>query len=221
VSHYPKERWSSLAIIPILLTLGYFVWTPFPRGSVWPAMIPQLSGYLCLAAWIVINGHASSRLWIVKRNLKKSLIYGALTGILTGLINLWVIVKLTPMLGASFDFLRSTPHARMPFLFMVPWGIAGIAFFVEINFRGYLLGRLLVLLGDRGFAPAAAVTLSALVFSLDPYMTTVFRGYHWLALSDGVVWGVLLLRTRNLFSTITAHAVEVVLVYTVLRIFYA
>jgi Type II CAAX prenyl endopeptidase Rce1-like len=221
LSDYPKERGSGLAIIPILLTFGYSVWTPFPRASVWTAMIPQVSGYLCLIAWSVINGHASSRLWIVNRNLRISLIYGGLTGILTGMFNLWVIVKLTPMLGYSFDFLRSTPHARMPFWLMVPWGIVGIAVFVEINFRGYLLGRLLVLLGDRVYAPTAAVLLSALVFSLDPYMTSVFRGYHWLALSDGVVWGVLLLRTRNLFSTITAHAVEVILVYTVLRIFYA
>ncbi|MBI3811006.1 MAG: hypothetical protein HY283_02200 [Nitrospirae bacterium] len=49
----------------------------------------------------------------------------------------------------------------------------------------------------------------------------VFRGYHWLALTDGLIWGGLLLRTRNLSSTITAHAVEVIMVYSTLRIFYA
>lgn len=184
-------------------------------------MIPQFSGYLALAVWCVVNVDPWSRLRLVNRNLKIGMLYGGLTGLLTGLINLGVIVKLTPMLGYSFDFLRSTPHARMPFLFMVPWGIVGIAFFVEINFRGFIMGRVLKLAGDRRYAPAAAVIVSAVVFSLDPYMMTVFRGYHWLALTDGLIWGVLLLLTRNLFSTITAHAVEVILVYTFLRIFYA
>jgi hypothetical protein len=66
-----------------------------------------------------------------------------------------------------------------------------------------------------------AVLISALVFSWDPFLVTVFRGYHWLALTDGLIWGGLLLWTRNLSSTIAAHAVEVILVYTVLRIFYA
>jgi len=146
---------------------------------------------------------------------------GGLVGILTGLINLWVIVQLTPWLGFSFDFLRDTPHARMPFAFMVPWGIVLIAFFVEVNFRGFILGRLAAMLRDQPYGPAAAVIISAGVFSLDPFMVTIFHGYHWLALTDGLIWGALLMYTRNLFSTITAHAVEVILVYTILRTFYS
>ena len=142
-------------------------------------------------------------------------------GLITGLLNLWIIVGLTPWLGYSFDFLRDTPHAKMPFAVMVPWGIILIAIFVEVNFRGFLLGRLSVLLGDKPYGPVAAVILSALVFSFDPFMVTVFRGYHWLAFTDGLIWGGLLIATRNLISTITAHAVEVILVYTVLKVFYA
>jgi membrane protease YdiL (CAAX protease family) len=160
------------------------------------------------------------RLFIVTRHLEGSLRVGAFVGCLTGLVNLWIIVKLTPWLGFSFDFLRDTPHARMPFALMVPWGIALIAVFVEVNFRGFILGRLAAMGGDNPYGSALAVIVSAVAFSRDPFMVTVFRGYHWLALTDGLIWGGLLLRTRNLFSTITAHAVEVILVYSTLWIFY-
>jgi membrane protease YdiL (CAAX protease family) len=104
---------------------------------------------------------------------------------------------------------------------MVPWGIVLIAVLVEINFRGFVMGRFMAMLEDRPYGPSAAVILSAVVFSRDPFMVAVFRGYHWLALTDGLIWGALLLRTRNLSSTITAHTVEVILVYSILRIFYA
>jgi len=160
------------------------------------------------------------RLFIVSRHLGESLRVGAVVGCLTGLFNLWVIVKLTPWLGFSFDFLRDTPHARMPFALMVPWGITLIALSVEVNFRGFILGRIAMMWGDKPYGSVVAVIISAVTFSRDPFMMTVFRGYHWLALTDGLIWGALLLRTRSLFSTIAAHAVEVILVYSALWIFF-
>ena len=144
-----------------------------------------------------------------------------MTGILTGVLNLWIILRLAPGFGYAFDFLRETPHARAPFPIMMPWAIVAIAIFVEVNFRGFLLGRLLALLADRPFGRPLAVILSALVFSFDPVMTSLFRGFHWLALTDGLAWGTLLLGTRSLYSVIAAHAVEVMIVYTVLKLFYA
>jgi membrane protease YdiL (CAAX protease family) len=215
------ERWNGLAIVPVVLTFTYPFWPPFPSDSLWPTLIPQFAAYACLAVWSVVNDHRSDRLFLVSHNLKKSLLLGGFVGFLTGLLNLWVIVNLTPWLGYRFEFLRDTPHARMPFAVMVPWGIVLIAVFVEINFRGFLLGRFQTMFGDRVYGSAMAVLISALVFSWDPFLVTVFRGYHWLALTDGLIWGGLLLWTRNLSSTIAAHAVEVILVYTVLRIFYA
>ncbi|HEY5594430.1 MAG TPA: CPBP family glutamic-type intramembrane protease [Nitrospiria bacterium] len=215
------ERWNGLAIVPAVLTFTYPLWPPAAYDSLWLALIPQFAAYACLAVWCAVNDRRFDRLFLVSHNLKKSLLLGGFVGFLTGPLNLWVIVNLTPWLGYSFEFLRDTPHSRMPFSFMVPWGIVLIAFFVEISFRGFLLGRLLVFFGERSYGPAAAVVLSASVFSFDPFMVTVFRGYHWLALTDGLIWGGLLIYTRNLFSTIAAHAVEVILVYTVLRVFYA
>jgi membrane protease YdiL (CAAX protease family) len=171
--------------------------------------------------WCAVNDRRLDRLFLVSHNLKKSLMLGGLVGLFTGLINLWVIIKLTPWLGYSFDFLRDTPHARMPFAVMVPWGIVLIAVFVEINFRGFMMGRFMAMTDGKPYGPAIAVIVSAVVFSQDPFMVTVFRGFHWLALTDGLIWGGLLIYTRNLFSTITTHAVEVILVYAVLRVFYA
>jgi membrane protease YdiL (CAAX protease family) len=215
------ERWSGLAIVPAVLTVTFPLWSPSAPHSLWPTLIPQFSGYVCLALWWTVNDRRLDRLFLVSRNLKKSLLLGGFVGLLTGLLNLWVIVNLTPWLGYSFDFLRDTPHARMPFAFMVPWGIVLIAFLVEISFRGFLMGRLLTIFGGRSYGPAVAVIGSAAVFSFDPFMVAVFRGYHWLALTDGLIWGGLLIYTRSLFSTIAAHAIEVILVYTVLRVFYA
>jgi membrane protease YdiL (CAAX protease family) len=215
------ERWSGLAAVPAVLTLAYPFWSPFSSDSLWPALIPQIAAYACLAVWCAVNDRRSDRLFLVSHNLKKSLLLGGFVGLMTGLINLWVIVNLTPWLGYSYDFLRATPHARMPFAVMVPWGIVLIAFFVEVNFRGFILGRLAAMMRDKSYGTAVAVIISAIVFSRDPFMVAVFRGYHWLALIDGLIWGGLLIYTRNIFSTIAAHAVEVILVYSILRIFYA
>jgi membrane protease YdiL (CAAX protease family) len=215
------ERWSGLAAVPAVLTLTYPFWSPSNSDSLWPTLIPQIAAYACLAVWWAVNDRCLDRLFLVSHNLKKSLLLGGLVGLMTGLLNLWVIVKLTPWLGYSFNFLRDTPHARMPFAVMVPWGIVLIAFFVEVNFRGFILGRLAAMMHDKSYGMAVAVIVSAAVFSFDPFMVAVFRGYHWLALTDGLIWGGLLIYTRNIFSTITAHAVEVILVYSILRIFYA
>lgn len=216
-----KERWSGLSIFPAVLTVTYPLWSPSAYDSLWPTLIPQISAYACLALWCAANDRRLDRLFLVSHHLKKSLLLGGLVGILTGLINLWVIVKLTPWLGYSYDFLRDTPHARMPLAFMVPWGIVLIAVFVEINFRGFMMGRFMAMTENRPYGIAVAVILSAIVFSRDPFMVAVFRGYHWLALTDGLIWGGLLFWARNLSSTVTAHSVEVILVYSILRIFYA
>jgi len=220
VKESKTEKWSGVSIIPVVLTLAYPLGSP-SSGSLGPTLIPQLAAYLCLLIWSAVNDRRLERLFIVSSNLPQNILIGTLIGLLTGVVNLWIIVKLAPWLGYSYDFLRDTPHARAPFAVMVPWGIVLIAVFVEVNFRGFLLGRLRTIFGGRSYGPVAAVILSAVVFSLDPFMVTVFRGYHGLALTDGLIWGALLFRTRNLFSTIAAHAVEVILVYSVLRIFYA
>jgi membrane protease YdiL (CAAX protease family) len=44
-----------------------------------------------------------------------------------------------------------------------------------------------------------------------------FQHLHWIALWDGFIWGIIYLRTRNLYITIVAHAVEVIAMYSAVR----
>jgi len=106
---------------------------------------------------------------------------------------------------------------------MVPWFICGIAFLVELNFRGFLLGRLAALESKlwnsalaRRFSPLALITC-ALVFTFDPFMVHTFQHLHWIALWDGLIWGIIWLHTRNLYITIVAHTVEVIAMYSAVR----
>ncbi len=61
------------------------------------------------------------------------------------------------------------------------------------------------------------ITVSALTFSFDPFMVATFRHLHWIALWDGLVWGWVWLRMRNLYAVITAHTVEVMMLYLIIR----
>jgi hypothetical protein len=111
---------------------------------------------------------------------------------------------------------------------MVPWFIIIIAMIVELNFRGFLLGRLLVFFHNalhtnhspphrnrlQIFLP---LSISALTFSCDPFMVTTFRHLHWIAVWDGLIWGWLWIRMHNLYAVMTAHAVEVVMLYLIIR----
>ena len=106
---------------------------------------------------------------------------------------------------------------------MLPWFILCIAVLVEINFRGFLLGRLASLesrlFGHRltRYPSPFALLLSALTFSCDPFMVTTFQYLHWIGIWDGLVWGTIRLKTNNLYIPIVAHAVEVMVMYSAVR----
>jgi membrane protease YdiL (CAAX protease family) len=176
---------------------------------------------IALGVWISLNPEQSAQLYLQKNGVKGAISQGIAVGIGLGFFNLLVIVKITPWLGYSNKFLRETPHAGFPLWIMFPFGILLVSFLVEILFRGWILGRFLKLFNATRGGKCCAVLLSALYFSFDPFMLIYFKGYHWLALTDGIVWGGLLLKTGNLFSSISAHTVEVWIVYLVLKVFYA
>jgi membrane protease YdiL (CAAX protease family) len=146
-----------------------------------------------------------------------------LTGLLLSCLNTLVILTVYPHLGYDISFLKTTPHGRLPLLIMVPWFITSIAFVVELNFRGFLLGRLAALEAGlwrsgsvQRFSPLALITC-ALIFAFDPFMVNTFQHLHWIALWDGLIWGIIWLRTGNLYITIVAHAVEVMVMYLAVR----
>ena len=215
-----KEWGAALALLPIAATLGFYALPASLQEQTLVLFAPQIMAYLALGLWATRNGNIASRLGLGKRNFRGGLRWGLLTGLLLGCLNTFVILSVYPHLGYDINFLKTTPHGRLPFLVMVPWFICGIAFFVELNFRGLLLGRLATLesrLWRSGvaqrFSPLALIA-SSLIFAFDPFMVNTFQNLHWIAVWDGLIWGIIWLRTRNLYVTIVAHAIEVIVMYS-------
>jgi hypothetical protein len=217
------ERGAALALLPVAATLDYYALPDWLQSQPLVQFAPQLIGYLGLALWASHNRSIVVRLGLQRSHWSRGATLGVLTGVVLGCLNTLVILRLIPSLGWDITFLKTTPHAQIPVLIMVPWFISLIALFVELNFRGFLLGRLAALESFvwrrpmlRYLSPLALLT-SALVFAFDPFMLFTFRHLHWIAVWDGLVWGLLWLCTRNLYATIVAHAVEVILVYSAVR----
>lgn len=185
--------------------------------------LPQAVAYATLAWWASRNSDIMTQFGLRPAQLGQGLRWGAATGLILGAANVGTILWIVPWLGYDIAFLRDTPHAQVPPAVMLPWFIVLIAVLVEMNFRGFLLGRLLVL-AER-MAPALttpltvglAIGVSALTFSFDPFMVITFRHLHWIALWDGLVWGLLWVWLRNLYVPIIAHAVEVMVMYSIIR----
>jgi membrane protease YdiL (CAAX protease family) len=218
-----EERGAALALLPIAATLGFYVLPASLQVQTLVQFAPQTIAYFALGFWATHNRDIVSRLGLEKGDARDALRWGLLTGLLLGCLNTFVILSAYPHLGYDISFLKTTPHGRLPLLVMIPWFICGIALFVELNFRGFLLGRLAALesgLWRSGLAqrlsPLALITC-ALTFAFDPFMVNTFQHLHWIALWDGLIWGIIYLRTRNLYITIVAHTVEVIVMYSAVR----
>ena len=223
ISIHANERGALLALLPIAATIDYYALPVWLQEQVLIQFAPQLIGYLALALWAAHNDSFPSRIGLERRLWNRGAKLGIVTGLFLGCLNSIVILLILPEWGWDITFLKHTPHARVPVMVMVPWFIACIAVAVEINFRGFLLGRLAALEYGlwpqpvlKHLAPVAMLT-SALVFAFDPFMVNTFKQVHWIALLDGLVWAVLWIRTRNLYATIVAHAIEVIIVYSAVR----
>jgi membrane protease YdiL (CAAX protease family) len=218
------EEWgAALALLPIAATLAFYALPTSLQEQTLVLFAPQIVAYLALGFWAMHNHKFVSRLGLVKENLLDGLRWGVLIGLLLGFLNTFAILSAYPHLGYDINFLKTTLHGRLPLLVMLPWFICSIALFVELNFRSFLLGRLSALesgLWRSGFAQRfspLALTTSALIFAFDPFMVNTFQHLHWIAVWDGLIWGAIYLRTRNLYITIVAHAVEVMVMYSVVR----
>lgn len=215
---------AALPLLPIGATFGYY-WLPGSlREELLVQFAPQLLAYLAMGLWASRTFQVPVQLGLEKAKVGNGLKWGLITGLLLGCLDTFVILSVYPSLGYDITFLKQTPHGRLPVLLMVPWFICGIALFVEVNFRGFILGRLAELESacwrthpSRRFSPLALIT-STLTFAFDPFMENTFRYLHWIALWDGFIWGAIWLRTRNLWITIVAHAVEVIMMYSAVKV---
>ena len=224
-----SERLTGLAFLPIVATFGVYCLTPKWQSSIPLQFLPQISAFLALGFWVASNTNRLAKLGLELHKITAGLKWGSATGIFLGCLNSSVIIYLIPTLGGDITFLRNTPHAQLPFWVMMPWFILVIAFAVELNFRGFQLGRLLtwflnmehdqsqVTPQSQKFWIGLPLLLSAFTFSFDPFMVSTFGSLHWIALWDGLLWGWLWIRQTNLYAVFIAHAVEVMILYLTVR----
>lgn len=223
VPNHVVQMGAALTLLPIGTTLGYYALPASLQSQLLIQFIPQLAAYLAMGIWVSRTSDLSTQLGLERAKITAGLKWGLLTGVALGCLNTVMILSVYPSLGYEITFLKQTPHGRLPVWLMVPWFIGCIALFVELNFRGFLLGQLAELEwqrcgndSDRGLAPVALLA-STLTFAFDPFMVNTFHDLHWIALWDGLIWGSLWLKTRNLWITIIAHAVEVIMLYSAVR----
>ncbi len=222
-TYQESERLGGLVFVPVVATTLFYALPDSLQSRATVQFLPQLIAYVSLAVWVTCNSSPLTRLGLSRNGLRPGILWGGATGILLGCLNTAVILWGGPTLGWDITFLRQTPHAQLPTAVMLPWAIFLIAWLVELNFRGFLLGRLLTLSrhcpigGWPGMGPALAVVTSAIVFAFDPFMVTTFKHLHWIAFWDGLIWGLLWIRLRNLYATMVAHAVEVMIMYSTLK----
>lgn len=214
---------AALSLLPIGATFVYYALPTSLKQQLILQFAPQVLAYVGLCCWAVRVSQVPVQLGLERGKVRSGLQWGVLTGLLLGVLNTFAILVAYPSLGYDIMFLKQTPHGRLPAFLMVPWLICGIALFVELNFRGFLLGRLAELESrwwdsnsDRRLSPLA-LTASTLTFAFDPFMVNTFQYLHWIALWDGLIWGSIWLRTRNLWITIMAHAVEVIVMYSAVK----
>ncbi|NGZ12026.1 MAG: CPBP family intramembrane metalloprotease [Nitrospira sp. LK70] len=214
---------AALSLLPVGATVGYYALPASLKEQLLLQFAPQFLAYVGLSFWAVRTAQVPMQLGLERGKVRSGFQWGVLTGLVLGVFNTFVILVAYPSLGYDITFLKQTPHGRLPVLLMVPWLICGIALFVELNFRGFLLGRLAEFESHwrdpnvgRRLSPLA-LTVSTLTFAFDPFMVNTFRYLHWIALWDGLIWGSIWLRTRNLWITIAAHAVEVIVMYSAVK----
>ncbi|GJL50578.1 CPBP family glutamic-type intramembrane protease [Candidatus Nitrospira salsa] len=219
------EQWPSLALVSVAGTIIFYLLPHSYQEYTIVQFMPQILAYLGLGMWTATNDNVSIRLGIQSTHMWVGLRWGCMVGLLLGIGNSCIILYIVPILGKDITFLAQTPHAQVPTLLMIPWTITVIAIAVEFNFRGFLLGRLISLIAHIQYLTPSydkypkhlnhiiAILLSALVFTFDPFMVSTFQHLHWIALWDGIIWGWMWVRLKNLYAVMAAHAIEVMVLY--------
>src|SRR3989442_4143095 len=221
VSDQTRERAALLTILPIAATFTYYTLPISFQQNLWLTFSPQLLAYAALTLWALANPEWKSSLRLNREGIGTSLKWGTLVGVALGAANLSLMLLIIPALGGDVLFLPETDHGKAPAWVIFPLGIALIGMLVQLNFRGFQLGRLLTLLGQSPAGKLGAILIPALAFSFDPFMVRVFHHLHWIAVWDGLVWGVLLLQTRSLYATMAAHTVEAWILYAWRKLWFA
>jgi membrane protease YdiL (CAAX protease family) len=220
-----QETVAGLAIIPILATVTFYLLPDSWQANRLCQFAPQIITYMIFGIWAICNTDIIHKLGLQSTKIRAGIRIGLLIGLLLGSFNTILILYGASALGLDIEFLRDTPHAHLPLALMVPWFILFIAIAVEMNFRGFLLGRMLTLFSQytrpskslNSIAAVIALGISSLAFAFDPFMVSTFQHLHWIAVWDGLIWGWMWLQTRNLYIPMAAHFMEVIIEYLIIR----
>jgi membrane protease YdiL (CAAX protease family) len=225
-----------LLALPIVATLAVWALYLSPAGERlidwgrWPGMAPWRAwalqllplgvGLAAAVGWLAANRWDWPNLGVVRGGWRWGL-GGAAIGVGLALVNLFVILVLVPSLvgrsGVDYRLLYETPHARLNWWITLGVVVPLVAVLVELFFRGFLLGRLLVWMPAGALGRWSAIVTAALLFAWDPFLVLSFRELHWLGWSDGMVWGYLFYRSGTLLAPVVAHGVEVGLLYAIFQ----
>ena len=159
------ERGAALVLCPVAATVLFYCSPITFRQQQALSVSPPTLRICSLLLWGSLNRESGQRLGVTLKLLPQGLRWGLGAGLLLGSINALVILYLVPHFGGEYRFLAETPHAKIPMWIMLPWFIGFIAVMVELNFRGFLLGRLLALKlspSHRPFGKRTAVCVRSL-----------------------------------------------------------
>lgn len=191
--------------------------TGMARWQAWGVqLLPLVVAGVVAVWWLAVNGWDWPNLGL-RRLPARWLAGGAAVGITMAVVNTVVITILVPMWGGGYSVLYDSPHAQAAWWVMLFVVVPLVAVMVEVCFRGLLLGRLLVWLPAGGWGRWGAILTAAWFFTWDPFLVFSFGEFHWLGLTDGVIWGYLFLRSGSLLAPMVAHGVEVGLLYGYFR----
>jgi membrane protease YdiL (CAAX protease family) len=195
-------------------------WGALPGPARWQSwglqLLPLAVAIAVTVRWLAANRWDWTNLGLRPMSLRW-MAGAALVGLTLAVVNTTVMSVVVPAWGGSYGVLYDSPHAQAVWWVMLFAIVPAVAVVVEVCFRGFLLGRLLVWLPAGGWGRWGAILVAAWLFAWDPFLVFSFREFHWLGLTDGIVWGYLFVRSGSLLAPMLAHGVEVGLLYGCFR----
>lgn len=150
---------------------------------------------------------------LTTKNLKKAILYGIITAIAILLIStiIGMIIVTTQPIATDTDIsnanqiIRSYPNYTSLLFLLIITSIVE-----EIFFRGFLLAKI-----KKHTKEITAIISTALIFAL---MHIIYLQIYTIILAfiTGIIFAYLVIKTQNLFSSITAHTTYNLIIFSIM-----